>query len=101
MRNMGTRVPSLDVYQTCDTVNFSGSTSNALLDHTERAPVFKSSRNTVGGVVNDVNEMNASRPSSSPLTEAAPRPGSGTAPLASPESEKSLISVATSCRYVA
>src|SRR5262249_53470683 len=98
---MGTRVPSLDGYQTCDTVNLSGSTSNAVLDHTARAPVLTSSRNTVGGVVNDVNEMNASLPSISPLTPAAPRPGNGTVPWASPASEKSLISVATSCRYVA
>src|SRR5262245_29949935 len=98
---MGTRVPSLDVHQTCDTVNRSGSTSNAALDHTVRAPVLTSSRNTMGGVVNEVNETNASVPSTSPLTLAAPGPGNGTAPWASPESEKSLISLATSCRYVA
>src|SRR5689334_22385361 len=98
---MGTRVPSFDLYQTWEMENRSGSTSNADLDHTLRSRVLTSSRNTVGGVVNDVNETKASVPSISPLTLAAPRPGKGTVLCAWPDSENSLISVATSCRYVA
>src|SRR5688500_10889427 len=97
MRNIGARVPSFDVYQTCRTSIPVVSNATRGASQTERSPVFRSTLYVTLGCVNDVTvRYAASLPA--PRIDAAERSGTASSPAGVPSRAKVRIRLDTLCR---